>query len=80
MESGQNHVCMQDPYFRLTRTHAESLGFCKPALIESQFFPALQGDDGKMSASIASSAIFVSDSPKAIKDKINKCATQCLNT
>lgn len=27
-----------------------------------------------MSASIASSAIFVSDSPKTIKDKINKCA------
>ena len=66
--------CVQDPYFRLTREHAETLGFKKPALIESQFFPALQGDDGKMSASISTSAIFVSDSAKEIKDKINKCA------
>lgn len=49
------------------------MGFLKPALIESQFFPALQGDTGKMSASVTSSAIFVSDSPKDIKDKINKC-------
>eukprot|EP00892_Ulva_mutabilis_P002589 jgi/Ulvmu1/12330/UM089_0014.1 len=64
----------QDPYFRLTRDHAEVMGFVKPALIESQFFPALQGDTGKMSASVVTSAIFVSDSPKDIKDKINKHA------
>lgn len=54
---------------------APSLGFKKPALIESVFFPALQGDEGKMSASVANSAIFVSDTPKQIKDKINKCAS-----
>lgn len=64
---------LQDPYFRLTRDHAEVMGFLKPALIESKFFPALQGDTGKMSASVTTSAIFVSDSPKDIKDKINKC-------
>jgi tryptophanyl-tRNA synthetase len=53
---------------------APTLGFKKPALIESVFFPALQGEEGKMSASVANSAIFVSDTPKQIKDKINKCA------
>ena len=65
---------VQDPYFRITRDVAPSLGFKKPALIESIFFPALQGDEGKMSASVANSAIFVSDTAKQIKDKINKCA------
>ena len=50
------------------------LGFKKPALVESVFFPALQGDTGKMSASDANSAIFVSDTPAQIKNKINKCA------
>ena len=32
----------QDPYFRMTRDCAPRLGFHKPALIESRFFPALQ--------------------------------------
>jgi tryptophanyl-tRNA synthetase len=67
---------MQDPYFRLTRDVAPGLGFKKPALIESVFFPALQGDEGKMSSSVANSAIFVSDTAKQIKDKINKCVSR----
>lgn len=71
---------LQDPYFRLTRDHAEVMGFLKPALIESQFFPALQGDTGKMSASVVTSAIFVSDTPKDIKDKINKCVAPHVTT
>ena len=33
---------MQDPYFRMTRDVAPKLGYIKPALIESSFFPALQ--------------------------------------
>ncbi len=33
-----------------------------------------QGDSGKMSASIPSSSIFVSDSPKEIASKVNKHA------
>ena len=33
---------MQDPYFRMTRDVAPKLGYFKPALIESCFFPALQ--------------------------------------
>ena len=64
----------QDPYFRLTRDVAPKLGFRKPALIESVFFPALQGDSGKMSASDTSSSIFVTDTPKMIKTKVNKYA------
>lgn len=64
----------QDPYFRLTRDVAARLKVPKPALIHSVFFPALQGPGTKMSASIDSSAIFMNDSPKRIKDKINKHA------
>eukprot|EP00850_Spirogloea_muscicola_P023205 SM000337S12901 [mRNA] locus=s337:61905:65533:- [translate_table: standard] len=64
----------QDPYFRMTRDVAPRIGFHKPALIESRFFPALQGDSGKMSASDPNSAIYVTDTAKQIKTKINKYA------
>ncbi|KAK4269903.1 hypothetical protein QN277_023000 [Acacia crassicarpa] len=64
----------QDPYFRMTRDVAPKMGYNKPALIESSFFPALQGETGKMSASDPNSAIYVTDSAKDIKTKINKYA------
>ncbi|KAJ4846752.1 hypothetical protein Tsubulata_010237 [Turnera subulata] len=64
----------QDPYFRMTRDVAPRLGYHKPSLIESTFFPALQGENGKMSASDPNSAIYVTDSAKVIKNKINKYA------
>ncbi|XP_060966082.1 tryptophan--tRNA ligase, cytoplasmic isoform X1 [Cannabis sativa] len=64
----------QDPYFRMTRDVAPRLGYHKPALIESSFFPALQGETGKMSASDPNSAIYVTDSAKDIKNKVNKYA------
>ncbi|KAG5054829.1 hypothetical protein AAZX31_03G095300 [Glycine max] len=64
----------QDPYFRMTRDVAPKMGFHKPALIESLFFPALQGETGKMSASDPNSAIYVTDSAKDIKNKVNKHA------
>jgi tryptophanyl-tRNA synthetase len=64
----------QDPYFRMTRDVVPKLGYYKPALIESVFFPALQGDSGKMSASDPNSSIFVTDTRKMIKSKINKYA------
>ncbi|CAL5366512.1 unnamed protein product [Camellia sinensis] len=64
----------RDPYFRMTRDVAPRIGFHKPALIESSFFPALQGETGKMSASDPNSAIYVTDSSKDIKNKINKYA------
>ena len=64
----------QDPYFRMTRDVAPRLGYLKPALIHSTFFPALQGAQTKMSASDANSSIFLTDSAKEIKNKINKYA------
>jgi len=65
---------VQDPYFRMTRDVASRLGFRKPALIHSRFFPALQGSKTKMSASSASSTIMVTDSAKAVSEKIKKYA------
>ncbi|KAI1496784.1 tryptophanyl-tRNA synthetase [Biscogniauxia marginata] len=64
----------QDPYFRLTRDCASRLKYAKPSLIHSRFLDALQGPGSKMSASIDTSAIFMKDTPKQIKDKINKYA------
>lgn len=64
----------QDPYFRMTRDVAPRLGFQKPALLHSIFFPALQGAKTKMSASDPNSTIFLTDTPKQIKNKINKHA------
>jgi len=64
----------QDPYFRVTRDVAPRLGYLKPSLIHSKFFPALQGPKTKMSASDASSAIYLTDTKKQITDKINKYA------
>ena len=60
----------KDPYFRMTRDVAPRLGFLKPALIHSVFFPALQGAKSKMSASDANSSIFLTDTPKQIKYKV----------
>lgn len=63
----------QDPYFRMTRDIAPRLGFLKPALIHSKFFPGLSGSKGKMSSSVGA-AVFLTDTEKQIKDKINKHA------
>lgn len=60
----------QDPYFRMTRDVAPRLGFPKPALLHSSFFPALQGAKTKMSASDANSAVFLTDTAKQIKTKV----------
>ncbi|XP_003388523.1 PREDICTED: tryptophan--tRNA ligase, cytoplasmic-like [Amphimedon queenslandica] len=64
----------QDPYFRMTRDVAPRLGYHKPALLHSTFFPALQGPQSKMSASDPTSSIFLTDTPKEIEQKINKYA------
>ncbi|XP_052058045.1 tryptophan--tRNA ligase, cytoplasmic-like [Mytilus californianus] len=64
----------QDPYFRMTRDVAPRLGYSKPALMHSTFFPALQGAQTKMSASDPNSSIFLTDTDKQIKTKINKYA------
>ncbi|XP_036887590.1 tryptophan--tRNA ligase, cytoplasmic isoform X2 [Sturnira hondurensis] len=64
----------QDPYFRMTRDVAPRIGYPKPALLHSTFFPALQGAQTKMSASDANSSIFLTDTAKQIRDKVNKHA------
>ncbi|KAG8838211.1 tryptophan--tRNA ligase [Serendipita sp. 411] len=64
----------QDPYFRLTRDAAVKLKYPKPALIHSKFFPALQGPQTKMSASDPNSAIYLSDTPQQIRNKIKRHA------
>lgn len=75
----KNALCLipqaidQDPYFRLTRDVAPRLGYLKPALIHSKFFPALSGPGGKMSSSVGA-AVFLTDTQKQVKDKINKNA------
>ncbi|KAH0867154.1 hypothetical protein HID58_074176 [Brassica napus] len=76
-----------DPYFRMTRDVAPRLNYSKPALIESKFLPSLKastfklvfrilplyryGVNGKMSASNPNSAIYVTDTTKDIKKKVN---------
>lgn len=64
----------QDPYFRMTRDVAPRLNFYKPSLIHSTFFPALQGAKTKMSSSDPTSSVFLTDTAKQIKNKINKYA------
>ncbi|KAI8480660.1 Tryptophan--tRNA ligase, cytoplasmic [Branchiostoma belcheri] len=60
----------QDPYFRMTRDAAPRLGYPKPALLHSTFLPALQGAMTKMSASEASTSIYLTDSADDIRDKL----------
>merc|ERR1712217_227122 len=70
----------QDPYFRLTRDIAHKLvpkdhplgG--KPSLIHAKFFPPLEGATGKMSASNENSAVYLTDTPEMIENKIKKYA------
>ncbi|KAK0635748.1 hypothetical protein B0T17DRAFT_612569 [Bombardia bombarda] len=64
----------QDPYFRMTRDVSARIHYAKPSLIHAKFLDALQGPGTKMSASIDESAIFMRDSAKQIKNKINKYA------
>ncbi len=64
----------QDPYFRLARDIASSLGYPKPSTIYSKFIPGLTGED-KMSASNPDSAIYITDDEKEVKRKIMNALT-----
>lgn len=64
----------QDPYFRLTRDIAPRMRWPKPALIHAKFLPALQGASTKMSASVETTCLYVTDTEKKIRKKINKYA------
>ena len=67
----------QDPFIRLTRDVAEhpTLKFTKPSAIHSKFIPSLKGSV-KMSSSegAETNLIYLSDSEKEVKKKINKYA------
>ena len=65
----------QDPYWRIQRDIAESMGYLKTAAIHSKFLPPLQGIDGKMSSSSGQdTAILLTDDEKTVKNKVNKYA------
>lgn len=60
-----------DGYFSEVRKHAATLDHQTPAFLYSSLLPALQGAHAKMSASIHKSAIFLTDSPTVIRDKLS---------
>jgi tryptophanyl-tRNA synthetase len=60
----------QDAFFRMARYAAPKLGFPKPSLIHSNFIPALQGAQSKMSCSEPKSCIYVTDTVEEIRNKI----------
>lgn len=59
----------EDAHLRICRDIASRLSYKKPAVIHSKFFPGV--DAKKMSAS-KNNAIFIKDSLKEIKKKVNK--------
>ena len=64
----------QDPYWRIQRDIAESLGYQKAAAIHSKFMPPLTGIADKMSSSRPETAIYLTDDDKTVKNKIYKHA------
>ena len=62
----------QDPYFRQCRDNAPKMKLPKPAIIHTVFLPSLKGSESKMSASDVDSSIFLNDTDKLIKKKIDK--------
>jgi tryptophanyl-tRNA synthetase len=77
--SGKNIPCLiplgadQDIHFRVARDVIGKLGYSKPAIIHCKFLPSLQGPN-KMSASEEETAIYTTDTPKQVEEKIKKYA------
>ncbi len=59
----------QDPYWRISRDVAPKLGYPKPAQIHGRMLPGLMGD-AKMSSSLPSTAIYLTDVPDLVEKKI----------
>lgn len=80
----ENALCVmicaydQEPYFRLGRKILRSLGFKDPVMIYTDYVPSLLGHGPnlnqymKMSSSVPNSCIFLNDTVKQIRKKINK--------
>jgi tryptophanyl-tRNA synthetase len=64
----------QDPFWRITRDIAAKIGCYKPAQIHNRFLPSL-GVGGKMNASEPETAIFTTDAPELVKQKIWRAFT-----
>ena len=64
----------QDPYWRVQRDIAEDLGYKKTAALHLKLLTALTGPEGKMSASMPETAIYLSDTPEEVHNKIMKYA------
>ncbi len=64
----------QDPYWRIQRDIAESLGYHKAAAIHSKFMPPLTGMQDKMSSSKPETAIYLNDNDKTVRNKIYRHA------
>jgi len=64
----------QDPHFRISRDVVEKLGHKKPAIIHNKMMSPLTGVDGKSGSTSNAKTIFMTDSPKTVKTKINKFA------
>ncbi len=77
---GKNMPCLipmaidQDAHFRVCRDVMPKLGYPKPSLLFCKFLPGLESPHGKMSSSQKSNAVFLTDTPKEVKKKINKYA------
>jgi tryptophanyl-tRNA synthetase len=79
---GKNIPCLipaaidQDPHWRVSRDILPKIGYYKPAQIHGKFLPGLGGmsEQGKMSSSEKQTTIYTIDSPKEVKEKINKYA------
>jgi tryptophanyl-tRNA synthetase len=70
------HAIDQDAHFRVARDVLPKLGYYKPAAVHCVFLPGLAGmmEQGKMSSSIQKTAIFTTDSPEVVREKIMKYA------
>jgi tryptophanyl-tRNA synthetase len=64
----------QDPFWRLQRDLAPSLGYKKAAQIHGKLLPGLPGVGTKMSASKPETAIFLNERPESVREKIWKHA------
>src|SRR5467141_93081 len=64
----------QDPYWRIQRDIAESMGYYKAAAVHSKFLPPLTGMKDKMSSSKPETAIYLSDDEKTVRNKVYRYA------
>ena len=80
VEEGHNIPCLiplaidQDVHFRIARDVLAKLGYYKPSIIYTKFLPSLSGES-KMSSSDERSAIYLNDTPEAVKEKVGKAFT-----